>query len=65
MRQPPPPPLPSRLGVRVRRPPVAVIEDWIYTLDDCIMYTKEPNIVLATKVVNKGRTRKEPEPSVS
>ncbi|VAI40899.1 unnamed protein product [Triticum turgidum subsp. durum] len=37
----------------------------ICTLDDCIMYTKERNIVLATKVVNKGRTRKEPEPSVS
>ncbi|XP_044968121.1 LOW QUALITY PROTEIN: methyl-CpG-binding domain-containing protein 9-like [Hordeum vulgare subsp. vulgare] len=39
----------------------------IYTLDDCIMYTKEPNTVPddSTKVVNKGRRGKEPEPSAS
>jgi methyl-CpG-binding domain-containing protein 9 len=40
----------------------------IHTLDGCIMYTKEPNTVPpadSTKVVNKGRKGKEPEPSTS
>uniref|UniRef100_A0A8R7UAC7 Methyl-CpG-binding domain-containing protein 9 n=1 Tax=Triticum urartu TaxID=4572 RepID=A0A8R7UAC7_TRIUA len=40
----------------------------IYTLDNCIMYTKQTNTVPpadSTKVVNKGRKGKEPEPSAS
>ena len=40
----------------------------IYTLDHSIVYTKEPNTVPpadSTKVVNKGRKGKEPEPSSS
>ncbi|KAF7044847.1 hypothetical protein CFC21_054021 [Triticum aestivum] len=55
----------SSFTVAIKTSTVSSLALRIYTLDDCIMYTKEPNIVLATKVVNKGMTRKEPEPSVS
>ncbi|KAF7069337.1 hypothetical protein CFC21_074983 [Triticum aestivum] len=55
----------SSFTVAMKTSTVSMLALRIYTLDDCIMYTKEPNIVLATKVLNKGRTRIEPEPSVS
>ncbi|XP_037410683.1 methyl-CpG-binding domain-containing protein 9-like [Triticum dicoccoides] len=56
----------SSLTVAIKTSTVSSLAPRIHTLDDCIMYTKEPNAVPAdsTKVVNKGRG-KEPEPSSS
>ena len=57
----------SSFTVAIKTSTVSSLALRIYTLDDCIMYTKEPNTMLADsiKVVNKGKRRKEPEPSAS
>ncbi|XP_037450311.1 methyl-CpG-binding domain-containing protein 9-like [Triticum dicoccoides] len=58
----------SSFTVAVKTSTVSSLAFRIYTLDDCIMYTKEPSTVPpadSTKVVNKGRKGKEPEPSAS
>ncbi|KAF7078718.1 hypothetical protein CFC21_083104 [Triticum aestivum] len=57
----------SSFTVAMKTSTVSSLALRIYTLDDCIMYTKEPNTMVAdsTKVVNKGKRRKEPEPSAS
>ncbi|KAM0868772.1 hypothetical protein ACQ4PT_041113 [Festuca glaucescens] len=57
----------SSFTVAMKTSTVSSLALRIYTLDDCIIYAKDPNIEPAdsTKVVNKGRRRKEPEPSAS
>ena len=58
----------SSFTVAIKTSTVSSLTLRIYTLDDCIMYTKEANTVPladSTKVVNKGRRGKEPEPSAS
>ncbi|CAM0946371.1 unnamed protein product [Alopecurus aequalis] len=57
----------SSFTVAMKTSTVSSLALRIYTLDDCIIYAKDPNMELAdsTKVVNKGRRRKEPEPSAS
>ncbi|VAH71688.1 unnamed protein product [Triticum turgidum subsp. durum] len=58
----------SSFTVAIKTSTVSSLTLRIYTLDDCIMYTKEPNTVPladSTKVVNKGGKGKEPEPSAS
>ncbi|KAM3318543.1 hypothetical protein ACQJBY_035979 [Aegilops geniculata] len=54
----------SSLTVAIKTSTVSSLALRIHTLDDCIMYTKEPNTVPpadSAKVVNKGRKGKEPE----
>ncbi|XBH75121.1 hypothetical protein VPH35_101936 [Triticum aestivum] len=58
----------SSFTVAIKTSTVSSLALRIYTLDDCIMYTKEPSTVPpadSTKVVNNGRKGKEPEPSAS
>ena len=58
----------SSFTVAIKTSTVSSLALRIYTLDDCIIYTKEPNTVPpadSTKVVNKGGKGKEPEPSAS
>ena len=57
----------SSFTVAMKTSTVSSLALRIYTLDDCIIYAKDPNMEPgdSTKVVNKGRRRKEPEPSAS
>ncbi|KAM3318533.1 hypothetical protein ACQJBY_035975 [Aegilops geniculata] len=58
----------SSFTVAIKTSTVSSLALRIYTLDHCIMYTKEPNTMPpadSTKVVNKGGKGKEPEPSAS
>uniref|UniRef100_A0A8R7Q971 Methyl-CpG-binding domain-containing protein 9 n=2 Tax=Triticum urartu TaxID=4572 RepID=A0A8R7Q971_TRIUA len=58
----------SSFTVAIKTSTVSSLALRIHTLDNCIMYTKEPNTVPpadSTKVVNMGRRGKEPEPSAS
>ncbi|KAF7044844.1 hypothetical protein CFC21_054019 [Triticum aestivum] len=58
----------SSFTVAMKTSTVSSLALRIYTLDNCIMYTKQTNTVPpadSTKVVNKGRKGKEPEPSAS
>lgn len=57
----------SSFTVAMKTSTVSSLALRIYTLDDCIIYAKDPNVEPAdnTKVINRGKRRKEPEPSAS